>query len=75
MKKIAVADIEETIDIITYAERLADKGIKPKDALHISCAVNSECKYFVTTDKKLINTPVNEIKIISPIQFINDMEG
>jgi predicted nucleic acid-binding protein len=74
-KKIAIADIEETMDVIIYAEGLADDGIKPKDALHISCAVSSDCTYFITTDKKLLNTHNNEIMIVSPIQFINEMEG
>jgi predicted nucleic acid-binding protein len=74
-KQIAIADIEETVEILIYAERLSDIGIKPKDALHISCAVNSDCNYFITTDKKLLNTLVHEIKIISPFQLINEMEG
>lgn len=66
---------EETEDILLFAESLASKGIKTYDALHIACAVNSNCEYYLTTDKKLLNTPIPEIKIVSPIIFVNEMEG
>jgi len=74
-KSIAVVDLEETNDILKFAEVLEDKGIKTKDALHISCAIEARCYYFLTTDKKLLNSEVEEIKIINPIEFINEMEG
>lgn len=45
------------------------------DALHISCAVAAQCEYFLTTDKKLLNTLIPDIKIISPIAFVDEMEG
>lgn len=66
---------EETEDILSFAESLASKGIKTFDALHISCAVAAGCEYYVTTDKKLLNTPIPEVKIVSPIVFVNEMEG
>lgn len=66
---------EETEDILRFAEALAEKGIKTFDALHISCAVAESCEYYLTTDKKLLNTPMPEIKIVSPVAFVNEMEG
>lgn len=65
---------KETEDILIFAEALASKGIKTYDALHISCAVAADCEYYLTTDKKLLNTPIPEIKIVSPIAFVNEME-
>lgn len=65
---------EETEDILTFAELLTLKGIKTYDALHISCAVSAHCEYYLTTDKKLLNTPIPEIKIVNPIVFVNEME-
>ena len=44
--------------------------IKPKDSLHIACAVEAECKYFITTDRKLLNKSINDIIIINPIDFV-----
>lgn len=65
---------KETEDIILFAEKLVLKKIKTYDALHISCAVAAHCEYYLTTDKKLLNTPIQEIKIVSPIVFVNEME-
>lgn len=58
-----------------FAESLALKGIKTYDALHIACAVAAQCEYYLTTDKKLLNTVIPEIKIVSPIVFVSEMEG
>ena len=74
-KKIASECIsEETEEILSFAESLNHKGIKTYDALHIACAVAAGCDYYLTTDKKLMNTPLAEIKIVNPIEFVNGME-
>jgi predicted nucleic acid-binding protein len=48
--------------------------IKPKDSLNIACAIVNNCDYFITTDTKLLNKIVEEIKIINPMDFIVEME-
>jgi predicted nucleic acid-binding protein len=73
-KSIANIHCVETEDIILFAEGLFSSGIKVKDALHISCAIHSNADYFITTDKKLLNTAIPEMKIINPIMFINERE-
>lgn len=74
-KDIAVFSVsEESNEILLFPESLAAKGIKPFDALHISCAVSANCDYFLTTDKKLLNISIPEIKIVSPVVFVNDLE-
>ena len=65
---------EETNEILLFAESLTTKGIKTFDALHISCAVAASCDYYLATDKKLLNTPIPEIKIVSPIVFVGELE-
>ncbi|MCM1536891.1 MAG: PIN domain-containing protein [bacterium] len=67
--------LEETEEILLTAESLTSKGIKTYDALHISCAIAAHCEYYITTDKKLLNAQVTGIKIVSPIAFVNEMEG
>jgi predicted nucleic acid-binding protein len=67
--------VVENESILEFAESLLSKGIKAKDALHIASAVCSNCDYFITTDKKLLNTVIKEIKICNPIDFISEMEG
>lgn len=66
--------IVENEQILIFAESLASMGIKTFDALHISSAVYAKCDYYITTDKKLLNSRIPEIKILSPIQFVNEME-
>ena len=73
-KNIAVETILASDDIITYANGLSRKGIKPKDALHIACAVFSKCDYFITTDRKLLNTHLDDLRILDPINFVSEME-
>lgn len=74
-KMASLCILEETEDILSFAESLAEKGIKTYDALHISCAVAGNCEYYLTTDKKLLNTSIQEIQIVSPIVFVSEMEG
>jgi predicted nucleic acid-binding protein len=49
------------------------KGLKAKDALHISCAIETNCDYILTTDyhiqKKMAN--VKDILVVNPIGFID----
>ncbi|MCL1860467.1 MAG: PIN domain protein [Proteobacteria bacterium] len=71
-RAFACTNVSENDSILSFAESLAEKGIKLYDALHISCAVEMQCDYFVTTDRKLLNTSVQGIKIISPIRFIEE---
>ena len=73
-KNIAVETILASDDIITYANGLSRKGIKPKDALNIACAVFSKCDYFITTDRKLLNTHLDDLRILDPINFVSEME-
>jgi len=74
-KKYACAFCVENEHIVTYAEILFNKGIKAKDALHIACAVDANADFFITTDKKLINTAIPEIRIINPLIFINELNN
>jgi hypothetical protein len=45
---------------------------KAKDALHISCAIEANCNFFITTDDGILKKYKNgEIKVCSPIEIIN----
>jgi predicted nucleic acid-binding protein len=48
--------------------------IRSNDALHIACAIESQCEYFITTDGGLTNKKIDKIKIVNPIDFIREME-
>jgi len=62
-------------EIYHTANNLMKQGIKMKDAAHLACAIKAGCDYFITTDDKLIKKyNGNIIKIITPLEFLNDLE-
>ncbi|MCL2289240.1 MAG: PIN domain-containing protein [Bacteroidetes bacterium] len=72
-KKYASVFCVENERIISFAGTLYKKGIKVKDALHIACAVETDADFFITTDKKLINTVIPEIRVINPLMVIDEL--
>ena len=73
-REIAYIDIDENEKIIKLAEQIAVTGIKPKDSLHIACAIIGGCEYFITTDTKILNKSIDGITLIDPIGFIRLVE-
>ena len=71
-QKYANIDISENARIIQRAEKYAVLGIASNDALHISCAVEGKCEYFITTDDYLIKKAqeIDGIKVVTPTTFI-----
>jgi predicted nucleic acid-binding protein len=69
-KEKAKIDINVSENIENRANQIMQKNIKPKDSLHIACAIEAQCKYFITTDKKVLNKSVDDIIIINPIDFV-----
>ena len=69
-KNIAKVDINESDKIIVMANNIMQKGIKSKDALHLACAIEAECNYFITTDGKILNKSIENIIIFDPINFV-----
>jgi predicted nucleic acid-binding protein len=63
-------------EILTHAKELTLSGLGKKDALHIACAHKAKTDFFITVDKGIIRNAnlVNNIKILSPINFINYLE-
>ena len=64
-----------------YAEAVEERaanimktGIKTRDALHIACAAEGGCGYFITTDKLLLRHTPGGIIICNPIQFLDYYE-
>lgn len=74
-KRQATEVIKENKKILDKAKKLTDIGLRSKDALHISCAISAKCKYFLTTDDKILNkgTLIKEITLIDPIGFIKEV--
>jgi len=63
-----------SINIEKRAITIKESGLKTVDAFHISCAIESKCDYFITTDKPLLKYICSEIVICNPIQFLDYLE-
>ena len=49
--------------------QIMNRGIKKKDATHLSCAMFANCNYFITTDRQVLNYATEKITIVNPIEF------
>jgi len=74
-QKLAVVDCNLTDDILSKSRELLKLGLREKDSYHVACAIVSNADYFITTDAKILNKSISDIKVISPIDFIFLMEG
>lgn len=74
-KKIATINCGANAEIVELAEEFESIGVKSKDALHLACAIFSNCEYFITTDAKVLNKSIDGIKVTNPIDFIKSLEG
>jgi len=71
-------DIANDFCLPTEAVRLRGKeimelGVKNIDALHLACAIERHCDYFITTDDKVLNKAISGVKVINPIDFVREM--
>ncbi len=58
------------------AKQLESEGIKPIDALHVASFEASECDFFITCDRRLLNRcRTLNIPAINPIDFIQELEN
>ena len=61
--------------ILLKGQSIMALGVKNADALHIACAIESGCDYFITTDEKLVGKSVPSIRIVDPIDFVKETEA
>lgn len=68
-----IVESEQLLQRMRMYEKL---GVKSTDALHISCAIEAKCDYFITVDKGILNKTnlIQDIKICNPIAFIEENE-
>lgn len=52
----AILDLNENLNILNIAKSVKNQGINTKDALHIACAIEGNCDFFLTTDDNIIKT-------------------
>ena len=57
------------------ARKIMATGIKYKDACHVASALIGDCKYLITTDKRLLKYRSDKVALVNPVQFLDEMEG
>ena len=73
-KAIAITDVDESEKIVSLANKIMAKNIKSKDSLHLACAIDAECNFFITTDSRILNKCIEGIVVINPMDFVKIME-
>lgn len=68
-------DYTKKSEILNAARDIIITGIKEKDAMHVSCAIYTNCDYFITTDDRLLKLKRDDIIMIDPMMFVKEMEG
>ena len=62
-------------DILISAQAFEKQGIKPRDALHLACALKGGADYFLTCDDKIVKRATNlNMKVFNPIRFVEETE-
>ena len=74
-KALAANVVYETATVLSLAHSFQAQGVKKKDALHLACAIEGQCDYFLTTDDKLLRTrhTITHIQVLSPVDFVTEV--
>lgn len=64
---VSIDDIDR---IKKLSKDIINTGVKAKDALHVACAIYSECDYFISTDRRLLKYKSDRVRIVDPLEFI-----
>jgi len=67
-------DIDMAQRIKEKAQEIMKTGVKAKDSLHVACAIEAGCEYFLSTDDRLLKYRTSEICMINPVDFIKKWE-
>jgi predicted nucleic acid-binding protein len=75
-RRRSVVNVVETPGLLENARSLVALGVRSKDALHVACAVEAGCQYFVTTDDALLKklSRYSQIVAVDPTAFVRSTE-
>jgi len=62
-------------NITLMANDIKATGVKEIDALHVACAIEANCDYFITTDDRVLKYKNDRIIIVDPIDFIKSLKN
>ncbi len=74
-KAFSKLDLGESDRIITWSEELAGRSLGTKDALHLACAREAKCAFFITTDRRILKERAfGPLRIVDPVAFLSEAE-
>lgn len=76
LKTFKTIDTNETGTILKNAAIIQELGLKTFDALHVACAIETGCDYFLSTDYPILKKlgGFAKIKVTNPIELIRILE-
>ncbi len=74
-KQLSCVDVNETPEILDASKNIQSTGIKNADAIHIACALYSNCNFFITTDDRALRYVNKNIIICDPVMFLRYWEA
>jgi len=74
-QNVAVIDCSLTGEILNKSKAFMLLGLREKDSYHVACAIAANADYFITTDTKILNKGISEIKVVSLVDFVYLVEG
>ena len=66
---------DKSEEVFSRAEKIMGTGVKMKDSCHIACAEMMNCDYLLSTDKRMLKYKSDILKLLSPIEFIDLLNG
>jgi predicted nucleic acid-binding protein len=75
-EELSIVNIDETESIIKRADDFVLLGVKAKDALHVSSAIEGKADYFITTDDRLLKKLYgrDEIQALNPVDIVGEID-
>lgn len=68
-------DIGETDEVLAVANSIGRLGVKSKDSLHVACAIEAKCDYFITTDVGILKRKdaISGVGVRNPVDFVREV--
>lgn len=74
-KLLASFDIDESNEVLAVANSIGRLGVKSKDSLHVACAIEAKCDYFITTDVGILKRKdaISGVGVRNPVDFVREV--
>jgi predicted nucleic acid-binding protein len=75
-RALATTAVAPSEGILHRGESLQTTGLKAMDALHLACAIEARCGYFLTVDRGILNRAamIPDLIVCSPVGFLERIQ-